>query len=45
VDLDDSIGVDVSADAVGPAMRAGAGVDLCFSENIAVSVDTTYVLA
>jgi opacity protein-like surface antigen len=43
-DLEDSVRLDVSADAVGPAMRAGAGVDYYFSENIVVSVDTTYVL-
>jgi hypothetical protein len=34
----------VSADAVGPAMRAGAGIDLYLSENIVVSAETTYVL-
>lgn len=42
--LDDDVGFDVSADAVGPAMRAGAGIDLYFSENIVVSAETTYVL-
>lgn len=43
-DLDDNLGLDVSADAVGPAMRAGAGIDLYLSENVVVSAETTYVL-
>jgi outer membrane protein W len=42
--LQDSLGVGISADAVGPAMRAGGGVDFYFSESIVVSVDATYVL-
>jgi opacity protein-like surface antigen len=42
--LGDDGGFDVSADAVGPAMRAGAGIDLYLSENIVVSAETTYVL-